>query len=172
MVSAPNAIIAAAMRRRTHLQRSDHQSAGDHDRKGTVPARDGPQDAPGALRGEVERDPGREQGVERRHGAQVARAVFQHRGVVAEEPDPGERENGREDADHQADRGGEACAEPGDALGALGAAGADVRADEHHERLADREDPRALQELEAQPTPEPASERRRGVRRSQSGSPR
>src|SRR3954454_10536284 len=52
-------------------------------------------------------------------------------------------------ADREANGGGERGAGPSDALRALGVAGANVGADQDHQRLADGEDQWNLQKLEA-----------------------
>src|SRR5437879_593218 len=93
--------------------------------------------------------PGRARHEPDHEDAADGHADREHRGVGAEETNPGEREDRDRPADHEAYPGGEGRADPGDLLRASGLARAEMRADEHHQRLPDGEDQRDLQELQA-----------------------
>ena len=107
-----------------------------------------PQEPSGALGGEVEREPQSEEAVGRAHDAQVRGARREHLGLVAEEPQPRVREQGRGESDRLRGPGRDQGSGPGHPPGARALAGAEVGPDHRDQGGAEAEDQRDQEVLE------------------------
>ena len=123
-------------------------AADDGDEQAQEPGEDRPEQTAGALGGEVEAQAEAEEAVGRSDDAQVGGAGREHARVVAEQPEPRLRPDRSGKADRLGDAEGERAADERDAQRALPLAGADVGADQGHERRAEAEHQRDQQVLQ------------------------
>src|SRR5206468_5350394 len=96
----------------------DDPSSARRDDEAAQPGHERPEQAPGALRGEVERQAEAEEAVGRPDDAQVRRADSQNLGLGAEETEPLRREERGGQPDRLRDARRQRRAGPGDAAGA------------------------------------------------------
>src|SRR5499433_3830986 len=101
-----------------------------------------PKQAPGSLRGEVERHSEPEQSIGGADRLQVTRAGLKHRRVAIEQREPESRDKGCGEPDGLAEGGRNGGADPGRAQRALALAGADTGPHHGDERAAQAEDER------------------------------
>jgi undecaprenyl-diphosphatase len=111
----------------------------------TEVAEDGPQQAARALGGEVQHQSHAEEAVQGAHGAQVQCAGVEHGRIVAEEHQPGAREQGRSHPDGLREREGDGRTDPGHPHGAFVPARTHAGPDHGHQGGAEAEDQRHQQ---------------------------
>ena len=115
------------------------------------PPQHGPQQAPRALRGEVQRQPQTEEPVGRTDDPEIRRPRGEDVGLTAEETEPEMRREGPQEADGAGHRGRDAGTDPRHALRPRPLPGSEVGPHHGHERRAHAEHERDLRDTRAAP---------------------